>query len=104
VDKSIVETDRDRLRAVAEAAKRVVDQSVAHQADVTNPGYQGPALITWGELDTAIDVVGELYKKYYQLRYPGQMLGNLEPDLPPGWDRIFETAWKASAVGNSPAP
>ncbi len=52
------------------------------------------AIITWGELDTAIDTVGELYKKYYNLRHPGEKLGNLEPDLPAGWDRLFDTAWK----------
>lgn len=95
VDKKVVEADRDHLWTVAEAAKSVVDQFVAHQADVTHPEYRGPALITWGELDAAIDTVGELYKKYYRLRYPGMVLGNLEPDLPAGWDRIFQTPWKS---------
>ena len=55
---------------------------------------RGVAIITWGELDTAINTIGELYKKYYKLRHPGEKLGNLEPDLPAGWDRIFDTAWK----------
>jgi hypothetical protein len=94
VDKRVAEADRDHLWAVTEAAKSVVDQFVAHQADVTHPEYRGPALITWGELDTAIDTVGALYKNYYRLRYSGMVLGNLEPDLPTGWDRIFLTPWK----------
>jgi hypothetical protein len=94
LDKKVAEADRDRLWAVTQAAKSVVDQFVAHQADATSPGSSGPALVTWGELDAAIDTVGELYRKYYRLRYPGAMLGNLEPDLPAGWDRIFESAWK----------
>ncbi len=88
VDKRVAEADRDHLWTVAEAAKSVVDQFVAHQAHVTHPEHRGPALITWGELDAAIDTVGELYKKYYRLRYPGILLGNLEPHLPTGWDRI----------------
>jgi len=94
-DRSVAEADRDRLWNVAQSAKHVVDQFVAHQTDATaRPGYTGPALITWGELDTAIDTLGELYRKYYKLRHPGNTVGNLEPDLPAGWDRIFETAWK----------
>ena len=102
VDKRTAEADRDRLWTAAEAAKLVVDQSVAHQTDVTGAARPGTALITWGELDTAIDTVGELYKKYYRLRHPGQVLGNLEPDLPAGWDRIFESAWRASPDGSIP--
>lgn len=94
VDKDVARADRDRLSNDAESAKRVVDQSVAHQADATRAGYAGVAIITWGELDTAINTIGELYKKYYKLRHPGEKLGNLEPDLPAGWDRIFDTAWK----------
>lgn len=103
LDRRTAEADRDRLWSVAEAAKLVVDQSVAHLTEVTGAMHSGTALITWGELDTAINTVGELYKKYYGLRYPGQVLGNLEPDLPPGWDRIFESAWKAGPDGNLPA-
>lgn len=99
VDKKVAEADRDRLWAVTQAAKSVVDQFVAHQADATSPGHSGPALVTWRELDTAIDAVGELYRKYYRLRYPGTLLANLEPDLPAGWDRIFESAWKTAEHG-----
>jgi hypothetical protein len=95
MDKKVAETDRDRLWTVTQTAKSVVDQFAAHQADATSPGCSGPALVTWGELDTAIDTVGDLYRKYYRLRHPGTALGNLEPDLPVGWDRIFETAWKS---------
>lgn len=93
VEKNLILADRDRLVADAESAKIVVDDSIAHQADFT-AGASVPAMITWGELDTAIDTIGELYRKYYRLRHPGQVLGNLVPDLPTGWDLIFEAAWK----------
>jgi hypothetical protein len=63
---------------------------------VSRQGSTGPGLITWGELDRAIDTVGDLYKKDYRLRHPGSTLGNLEPELPAGWDRMFATAWKHS--------
>jgi hypothetical protein len=96
LDGSMAASDRDRLRTDAQAAKRVVDQFVAHQADVSRQGSAGPGLITWGELDRAIDTVGDLYKKYYRLRHPGNTLGNLEPELPAEWDRMFATAWKHS--------
>jgi hypothetical protein len=93
VDKSLVQADCDRLRNDADRAKCVVDNFVAHQADATRPGHLPPT-ITWGELDKAIDTIGYLYKKYYQLRFPGNLLSNLVPDLPAAWDCLFETAWK----------
>ncbi len=99
VSRAIVEADRDRLMEDAAKAKAVVDKLIAHHQDVAKLTVALPT-ITWGELDAAIDTIGELYTKYYRLRYPGQMLSNLEPDLPPGWDRIFETAWKRPDQGS----
>jgi len=93
VSRKIVGADRDRLTADVAKAKAVVNKLVAHHQDVAKFTDALPT-ITWGELDIAIDTIGELYTKYYSLRYPGQTLSNLEPDLPIGWDRIFETAWK----------
>ena len=80
--------DMERLVAAANTAKTVVNKVLAHHE--YRPGVASPE-ITWGEFDNAIDVVGDLYKKYYGLRHPGSVLGNLIPDLPPGWDRVFAT-------------
>ena len=93
VDRQIVLRDRDSLVAVGATAEAVVNKVVAHHE------YQPPKKppeITWRQFDNAIDVIGDLYKKYYQLRHPGSVLGNLIPELPAGWDRLFETAWKPS--------
>jgi len=43
VDKRVAEADRDHLWTVTEAAKSVVDQFVAHQADAAHPEFRGPA-------------------------------------------------------------
>lgn len=104
VKASSVAADRDQLTAAADRAKQVVDESLAHLADPTRGGT-GPPAITWGDLDIAVDTIGNLYKKYYRLSHPGAILGNLEPNLPPGWDRIFETAWKpiGFSAGDPPA-
>ena len=92
VNISLVLEDMECLMLAAKTAKTVVNKVFAHHE--YRPGADSPE-ITWGEFDSAIDVVGDLYKKYYGLRHPGGVLGNLTPDLPPGWDRMFETAWKS---------
>lgn len=93
VDAASVRSDRDRLLAAVDLAKQVVDESLAHLADPAQAGDGAPA-ITWGDLDVAIDTIGDLYRKYYRLSHPGTVLSIHEPLIPPGWDRMFETAWK----------
>jgi hypothetical protein len=84
VDPVPVRDDRDRLVADVEKAKIFTDKVVAHRDYPTGASAQPPE-ISWAEFDIAIDTIGEIYKKYYRLRYPGQVLGNLTPDLPLGW-------------------
>jgi hypothetical protein len=88
VSRHLVTEDAERLVAAGDIAKTIVNKVVAHheyRPDVALPE------ITWGEFDNAIEVVGDLYKKYWGLRHPGGVLSNLVPDLPSGWDRVFVT-------------
>jgi hypothetical protein len=91
VSTRLVIEDMERLVIAGDTARTIVNKVLAHHE--YRPGAASPE-ITWVEFDNAIDVVGGLYKKYYELRHPGSVLGNLTPDLPPGWDRMFDTAWK----------
>ncbi len=91
VNGQLIRKDADLLATVGSTARAIVNKVFAHHE------YRPSASsleITWGEFDDAIDTIGDLYKKYYQLRRPGVVLGNLIPDLPAGWDLIFTTAWK----------
>lgn len=49
--------------------------------------------MTWDEINTAIDVIGEIWKRYYTLRRPAHQLSAMTPSLHPGWAAMFETAW-----------
>jgi hypothetical protein len=67
-------------------------KAIAHRDD--NPqGVPAGLAVTWGELDAALDAVGNIYKKYYRLRHAGEALGILTPLKSPGWVQMFETAW-----------
>jgi hypothetical protein len=67
-------------------------KAIAHRDDNAQGGLAGHA-VTWGELDGALDAVGNIYKKYYRLRNAGEALGILTPLKSPGWIQLFQTAW-----------
>jgi hypothetical protein len=52
--------------------------------------------LTFGDLDLAIDAVGDLARKYYRLRHPGDTLWCITPQLPASWLTAFEHAWWTS--------
>jgi hypothetical protein len=86
VSHRLVTKDAERLVTAGDTAKTIVNKVVAHheyRPDVAPPE------ITWGDFDNAIEVVGDLYKKYWGLRHPGRGLSSLVPGLPSGWDRVL---------------
>jgi hypothetical protein len=92
IDAARVRQDIAALDAVIDRVNAYTNKAIAHRDD--NPGEVPTRLpVTWGELDAAIDGVGNIYKKYYRLRHAGESLGILTPLKPPGWIQMFKTAW-----------
>jgi hypothetical protein len=92
IDSTRVGQDIAALDAVINRVNAYTSKAIAHRDD--DPGGLPTGLaVTWGELDAALDAVGNIYKKYYRLRHAGESLGILTPLKSPGWIQIFETAW-----------
>ena len=80
------------LDAVISRVNTYTNKAIAHRDD--NPhGLPTGLAVTWGELDAALDAVGNIYKKYYRLRHAGEAPGILTSLKSPGWIQMFETAW-----------
>lgn len=91
ISTALVQRDIDALSAVITKVNTFTTKNLAHRDDITS---RAPApAVTWGELDSAIDAVGNMHKKYYRLRHPGESLGALTPLISPGWIQMFGTAW-----------
>lgn len=92
IDARLVEEDIARLEAALEKAETYTNKVIAHRDDIRNTA---PAPITWGDLDSALNTVGEIHRKYFKLRHAGGILPVITP-IPQGfgWDKMFETAWK----------
>lgn len=93
VNSTLIKADLDRLADVSAKAATYATRILAHRTDF-NESRPRPLPVTWGELDAAIDTIGELFSKYYRLRWPSMSLASVTPDVPLGWDRMFEAAWK----------
>jgi hypothetical protein len=72
IDPAVVNSDRERLLAETEKVRRFVEQTFAHRARGT------PETVTWGEFHSAIDVMVEVFKKYYALLTQASLTG-IEP-------------------------
>jgi len=92
IDAARVRQDITELEAVITRVNTYTNKAIAHRDD--NPhGLPTGLAVTWGELDAALDAVGNIYKKYCRLRHAGEALGILTPLKSPGWIQMFETAW-----------
>jgi hypothetical protein len=68
------------------SVKKYADKRIArtdHNADLS------PAL-RFGDLDSAIDTVGELAHKYYRLSHPGRSFWCITPTVEPRWLAAFQ--------------
>jgi hypothetical protein len=81
------------LKAVIGRVNAYTTKAIPHRDDAI--AREGPAAlaVTWGELDAALDALGNIHKKYYRLCHPGEALGGLTPLISPGWMEMFRTAW-----------
>ena len=92
IEAARVREDITALEAVISRVNTYTTKTIAHRDDILRVTSAPPA-VTWAELDAALDAAGNIYKKYYQLRHPGEALGALTPLRSPGWTQMFETAW-----------
>ena len=88
LDPDKIQADLDALRDAAQATREYTNKVVAHR-----DGIGEEITLAWADLDQALNAVGIVLKRYYKLRHPGTVLGNLTPELPTGWEKPFRSAW-----------
>jgi len=86
IDPQLVAADRERLKAAAHNVARWADENVAHM------GRKASATVTFGELDAAIVLVGELLQRYYLL-LEGDSLMSVTPAIQGPWKTPFTEPW-----------
>ena len=91
IDPEIVGADFARLTAQAEAVRTYVNRHVAHAEDLDRIGAPAAANITLEELDTAIDTIGELFKRYTDLLACVDV--DLHVHMLPDWLAPFRQPW-----------
>ena len=87
IDAALVRADIETLNAVGRVVERYVDEVVAHTADETT--HEVPTFV---ELNSAIDQIGELVKKYASL-LKAEIIWQLEPVIQYDWKAPFRQAW-----------
>lgn len=90
IDVQLVQADINTLVTTFNTVRSYTNKILLHRQ--RNGATLGLSL-SWEELDTALNVVGAMLKRYYRLRHPGSILGNLAPELPLGWLTPFEVPW-----------
>lgn len=87
LDPAIPTADLDVLTTGAAEVKRYVDKHVAHAEPVS-----AEVTLTLGEVHDAIDVIGDLFKKYYNLLTAVSYV-ELEPAIQDDWKAAFRVPW-----------
>ncbi|MFD4503693.1 hypothetical protein [Streptomyces sp. NPDC058457] len=88
LDQDRIEGDLAALHAAAETTRYYTNKIIAHR-QITDEKIT----LSWFDLNRALNTVGRVLKRYYRLRHPGSILGNLGVDLPLGWEQPFRSAW-----------
>jgi hypothetical protein len=87
VDTRILTEKLESVRCLCSRVKAVVDKMVAHRDE--KPPNEMP---TYGEVDHAIDAIGDLFKLLYRL-VDGGSIGDIEPTEQYDWDWVFFEPW-----------
>ncbi len=95
IDPGLVQKDIGALDAVIDRVNLYTTKALAHRDDPLKGGPP-PPVITWADLDDAIDTVGRIHKEYFSLCHPGETLGILTPLISPGWIQMFGSAWMSA--------
>ena len=96
LDPAIPAADLKRLLEGSEAVRKHVDRHIAHSEDPgPEPKDPGPAPDTPPTLDEvhdAVDVIGEVFRRYYSLFEAASMV-MLEPQIQHDWLAPFRVPW-----------
>ena len=106
LDPAIPQVDLAKLRDGSEKVRRYVDQNVAHLDARAIPNLNGPPtgappeaptttgekLPTLNEVHDAIDLIGDLFKKYGNLLTAAAWV-DLTPALQHDWEAVFRVPW-----------
>jgi hypothetical protein len=96
LDPAIPRGDLQRLRDESEIVKKYVDKHVAHSEDPGPPqdpeAAPAQVTLTLDEVDHAIDVIGEIFTRYYLLLTATGM-AFLEPTIQHDWLAPFRQPW-----------
>lgn len=96
LDPAIPESDLQRLITESEAVRKHVDKHIAHSEDPgpepKDPGAASETPPTLSEVHDAIDVIGEVFQRYYSLFEAAAMV-SLEPVMQHDWLAPFRVPW-----------
>jgi hypothetical protein len=97
LDPAIPAADLKRLTEGSEAVRQHVDKHIAHSEDpgpvTKDPGKTAPGdTLTLNEVDDAIDLIGEVFTRYYSLFEAADMV-SLEPVIQHDWLAPFREPW-----------
>jgi hypothetical protein len=87
IDAALVRADLHQLKAVGEVVERYANEAVAHTSI-----EETRTMLTYAELNAAIDQIGGLVKKYASL-LKATILLQLEPVIQHDWKSPFRQAW-----------
>jgi len=86
----LVAEDRGRIVDATSAVKRYVDKRLAHHERT----FEESIDVTWSELNTAVDVIEQVFCRYYELLTASSLMIN---DIThQHWDHIFWNPWVES--------
>jgi hypothetical protein len=91
VDENIVDSALARLSEAVAPIKTYTDKVVAHRERW--PGDTERISVSFPEINTALEVVGDITKQFYRLRWPGTELLRLTPVTELNFLRMFEKPW-----------
>lgn len=98
LDPAIPAADAEKLAELSRDVKRFVDKHIAHSEAYAEP----PKItLTLADLHETIDVVGSMFRKYYNL-ITGASYMSLTPVIQHRWQAAFEVPW--IKPGSRPRP
>lgn len=98
ISADVVAQDRELLREAAAPVRRYVSKRLAHRDRDERTDDQP---LTFGDIDRALDQLGEMLKLYYGL-ITGMQLAYVTPITGAQWVEMFQVAWATSDYAPPP--
>lgn len=93
VEWCVLQTNLSRLTVAADSVKSYTNKVIAHRQ---RPDLETtPISLTFGDIDHAVNELGEVTKQVHVLRHPGEMLARVTPVLDLSFLNMFKSPWLA---------